>query len=155
MKSLYFQVKIVASAILLSTILLSCSNPVDSDDHDDHHEEPVGFVLKLNGSTVIQQLANSSIEGSISLSNGEETDLIQLYFLSDDGDEFRPTEDEYSIQAVFDPTGIVAFEQHDEDGKYAFHLHAEQVGSTNLQIKLMHGSHSDFSTQMIAITVTE
>lgn len=155
MKSFSTQRSIALLAVLIPTFLFSCSNPVDSDDHDDHHEEPVGFVLKLNGSNIVEQQANSNIEGAISLSSGEETDLIQLYFISEDGDEFRPTEDEYSIQAVFDPTGIVEFEQHDEDGKYAFHLHAEQAGSTNLQIKLMHGTHSDFSTQMIPISVSE
>lgn len=147
-----------SSMALLATLVLllniSCSNPVDSHD-DDHHEEPAGFVLKLNGINVISQQPNGTLSGSFTMKVAEETDLIRLFFISEDGDEFTPEEEEYSLEAEFSTDEIVHFEQHDEDGKWAFHLHAEAVGSTNLTLKLMHGGHSDFSTQAIPILVSE
>lgn len=146
-----FMALLATFVVLLS---ISCSNPVDTHD-DDHHEEPAGFVLKLNGTNVISQQPNGTLSGSFSMKVAEETDLIRLFFVSEDGDEFTPEDEEYSLQAEFSTNEIVHFEQHEEDGKWAFHLHAEAVGSTSLTLKLMHGGHSDFRTQAIPITVSE
>lgn len=144
---------IVFTVLIISILLTSCSNPTDSDDHE--HDIAEGFRLKLSGTTVIEQLPDEDPTGSFDLIAGEETALITVYFLNHDGDEFQPDEEEYSLDYTFDDEGIVEFEQHDEDGAWSFHLHAEAAGTTNMAIMMMHGGHSDFTSGKFQIQVSE
>lgn len=143
----------VFTVLIMSILLTSCSNPTDSDEHE--HDIAEGFRLKLSGTTVIEQLPDQDPTGSFNLITGEETDLITVYFLDHEGDEFQPDEEEYTLNYTFDDEGIAEFEQHDEDGAWSFHLHAEAVGSTNMAIIMMHGGHSDFTSAKFQIQVSE
>lgn len=142
---------LLAVLVLSIFTITACSNSVSPEDHG---EEAEGFRLKLNGQTIVEQLPDEHLTGSISLEVGEETALISLYFISHDGDEFQPEGEEYSLQATFDSDGIVEFEQHDEDGKWRFHLHGEAEGTTFLRLQLYHGSHSDYDATGVPVTVT-
>lgn len=143
-------VKTVFTFILLATISIACTNSTSSDDD---HGDAEGFRLKLNGQTVVEQLPDQNIDGEFDLTEGEETDLITIFFLDHDGVEFQPEEDSFTLGHEFDDEGIVEFEQHAEDGKWSFHLHAEAEGVTNLRLMLMHSGHSDFTSQDIHIHV--
>lgn len=148
--------KTVLTIFVFSIIAISCSNSTSSDDHDhDEHQSPAGFRLMMNGQAMVEQLPGQNVTGEFELTHGEETDLITIFFLADDGDEFQPEEDEYSLGYEFEDEGIAEFEQHEEDGKWSFHLHAESEGITDLSLKLMHGDHSDFTTQGIHVHVEE
>lgn len=140
------------SILGLFIIVAACSNSTSPDDHDEH-SEPEGFRLTMNGQTLIEQLPGGTITGEIELEPGQETDLITIQFLAEDGDEFQPEEAEYSLGFEFEDTGIAEFEQHDEDGRWSFHIHAEAAGVTDLRLKLMHNDHSDFTTQDIHVHV--
>ena len=105
----------------------------------------------MNGG-LVTQLPGGTISGEIELEPGEETDLISIYFFDDDGDRFQPDEPEFSLGFEFEEEGIAEFEQHEEDGKWSFHIHAEAEGITDLKLKLMHGGHSDFTTQISMFT---
>jgi hypothetical protein len=148
---LYSISKKILFALLVAGTVTACSNSV-SDDHDDH-SEPEGFRLKMNGQTIVEQLPEGQVTGEIEIAPGEETDLISIVFIAHDGDEFTPEEDEYSLGFEFETDGIAEFEQHDEDGKWSFHIHGESEGVTDLRLMLMHNSHSDFSTQDIHVHV--
>ncbi|MEX0845262.1 MAG: hypothetical protein WD022_08260 [Balneolaceae bacterium] len=146
--------KTLFASIFLIAFAAACSNSA-SDDHEEH-SDPEGFVLKMNGQNIVTQTPGGTLTGEFELEPGQETDLITLYFLDADGDEFRPTEDEYTLGYEFEDTGIAEFEQHAEDGKWSFHLHAEEVeDSTNLRLMLMHNGHSDFTTQDIPVHVVK
>ncbi len=152
MKKSFIQAAKTALYLLLVTgMFAACSNSTGSDDDD--HQDPEGFRLKLNGQTVVEQLPNGTLTGEFEMTPGEETALITIFFLDDDGDEFQPDEPEFSLGAVFDPTGIAEFEQHAADGTWGFHIHAESEGITNLTLQLMHNGHSDFDTQEIHVHV--
>jgi hypothetical protein len=138
---------------MMAVTFTACSNSVTGDDDD--HSEPEGFVLKMNGQNIVEQLPNGTVTGEFELAPGQETDLITIFFLDDDGDEFQPEESEYSLGYEFDDSGIAEFEQHDEDGKWSFHIHAESEGITELKLMLMHNDHSDFSTQKIHVHVEQ
>ncbi len=140
------------SILGLAIVASACSNSTSADDHDEH-SEPEGFVLTLNGADVVTQLPGGTITGEFELAPGEETDLITIYFLDEDGDRFQPDEPEYSLGFVFEDSGIAEFEQHSEDGKWSFHIHAEAAGITDLRLKLMHNDHSDFTSQDIHVHV--
>lgn len=138
-------------AILVTGLFAACSNSTSSDH--DHHAEAEGFILTMSGQVVVQQLPGQTLTGEFELEPGEETPLITIAFLDDDGDQFVPEGDEYSLKATFDDEGIVEFEQHAGDGKWSFHLHAEAVGHTDMTLQLFHNDHSDFNTQKIHVHV--
>ncbi len=142
--------KTVVFALLTTGLFISCSNSVSSEDE---HQDPEGFRLKMNGQTIVEQLPDGDVTGEFELEPGEETPLITIYFLDHDGEEFQPDEPEYSLRATFDEEGIAEFEQHEEDGKWSFHLHAEAEGITDMTLQLYHNNHSDFNTQGIHVHV--
>ena len=144
--------KTVFTLFIVAGILTACSNSTSSEDHD--HSEPEGFRLKMNGQTIVEQLPEQDVTGAFELTPNQETDLITIFFIDHDGDEFQPEEDEYSLGYEFDDAGVAEFEQHMEDGKWSFHLHAaDSEGITDLTLMLMHNDHSDFSTQKIHVHV--
>lgn len=145
--SLYPVFIITAFAIIFS----ACSNSTSSDDHE--HAEAEGFQLVMNGQTVVEQLPDQDLTGSFELTPGEETSLITIHFLDHDGDRFQPEDDDYSLGFEFEEEGIAEFEQHTEDGKWSFHIHAEADGMTDLTLMLMHGGHADFQSQPIHVHV--
>ena len=153
-KPFIYAAKAALYTILIATTFVACSNSTSSgDDHE--HEDAEGIRLKMNGQTVVEQLPGESLTGEFELDEGDETALITVYFLDDDGDEFQPEDEEYSLNVVFEDEGIVEFEQHDEDGKWSFHLHAESEGITGMTIQLFHNTHSDFDSQEIHVHVHE
>lgn len=142
---------VTLTAVLFT--LTACSNPAssDGDDHD-HHEEPVGAVLTMNGQE-IARYDSEGVTGGIEVSEGEETTLITIWFLADDGDLFQPDDPEFSLNWKDIDTAVADVEQHDEDGKWSFHIHGEAQGNTSVVFQLFHDGHSDFDTQPIPVTV--
>lgn len=149
--SILHTIKTLSIFSICTLIFISCDNSTSSVE--DEHSEPAGFVLKLNGANVITQLPGETITGEFELEPEEETALITIFFIAEDGDEFQPVEPEYSLNALFDTEGIAEFEQHEEDDKWSFHIHAKAEGITNMTLQLMHNGHSDFSTQDIHVHV--
>ena len=132
-------------------MLSACKNSTSSSEEE--HADAEGFVLTMNGADIVTQLPGGTLSGEIELEPEEETDLITIYFLDDDGDRFQPEETEFTLGFEFEDDGIAEFEQHEEDGKWSFHIHAETTGITDMRLKLMHGDHSDFETQGIHVHV--
>lgn len=128
----------------------ACNNPASSEE--EHHEDPVGAVLKMNGQE-IARYDESGVTGQIEVNAGEETALISIFFLADDGDEFQPDEPEFSLNWTDIDTSIADVEQHEEDGKWSFHIHGEASGNTSVVFQLFHDGHSDFDTQPIPVVV--
>jgi hypothetical protein len=144
-------IKYAFTLLLLVSVTAACSNSTSNEEEE--HSEPEGFVLKMNGANIVTQAPGGTISGEFELAPGQETDLITLFFLDADGDEFQPQEDEYSLGHEFEDAGIAEFEQHTEDGKWSFHIHSEAEGITDLRLMLMHSGHSDFTTQDIHVHV--
>ncbi len=136
--------------LLVSGLFIACDNSTSSEED---HEDASGFRLIMNGQTVVEQLPGGTLTGEFELTPGEETALITIYFLDEDGDQFQPDEPEFSLGATFSADGIAEFEQHEEDGTWSFHIHAEAEGITNMTLQLMHNGHSDFNTQAIHVHV--
>lgn len=143
--------KLLVLSLFLVSFGMACSNSTSGEEEE--HSDPEGFVLKMNGQIMVQQLPGQDITGEFELSPGQETDLITIFFLDAGGDEFQPEEDHYSLGYEFETTGIAEFEQHMEDGRWSFHLHAESAGITDMKLMLMHDDHSDFTTQDIHVHV--
>lgn len=143
--------KAVLTLFIFAGILTACSNSTSSEDHD--HGDAEGFRLKMNGQTIVEQLPEQDLTGEFELEPGQETDLITIYFIDHDGTEFTPDDPDLTLGYEFEEAGIAEFEQHAEDGKWSFHLHAEAEGITDLRLMLMHNGHSDFTSQDIHVHV--
>ena len=134
---------------LFTLTLIGCSNPAGNEEA---HQEPFGAVLMMNGQEIARYNQNG-VTGQIDVNAGQETTLITIYFLAEDGDRFQPEEPEFSLGWRDIDTSIANVEQHTEDGKWSFHIHGEAQGSTSIVFQLMHEGHSDFDTQAIPVSV--
>ena len=152
--------KILLLIIALATFLVftSCDNPTSSDDHDDH-ATPFGVALILNGVEIaVQEDGEVSYhEGDhIELAVGEETNLITIRWIAEDGDRFVPeTEEGYSLDWIVDDENVVEVEQHEEDGAWAFHLVGLSAGESDVQFELFHNDHSDFTSSAFEVHVEQ
>lgn len=137
---------------LFTFSILGCSNPASSEE--EHHDEAVGAILKMNGQEIVRS-DESGVTGQIEVNAGEETTLISIFFLADDGDEFQPDEPEFSLNWTGIDTSIAEVEQHTEDGKWSFHVVGKAQDSTSVVFQLFHDieDHSDFNTLPIPVVV--
>jgi len=143
--------RILLLIFTLATLLVftSCDNPTSSDDHDEH-ATPFGVALILNGVEIaVQENGEISYHDGdhIELEVGEETNLITIRWIAEDGDRFVPdTEEGYSLNWIVDNEDVVEVEQHEEDGAWAFHLVGLSAGESDIQFQLFHNDHSDFTS---------
>ncbi|HEX6981623.1 MAG TPA: hypothetical protein VF181_02575 [Balneolaceae bacterium] len=138
--------------LTLSTALMltGCGNPAGSDEEE--HPRPVGIVLQMNGAEIVRY-ENQEVTGQIEVNTGEETALITLYFLDENGDQFQYDEPEYSLRPHGIDESIAEIEQHAEDGKWSFHVRGITPGTTSVVFELFHGDHGDFETPEIPVIV--
>lgn len=152
----YFSTKtlLVAFTATLFTVT-ACNNPASSEE-EEHHEEPVGAVLTMNGQEIAHYEGETGeVTGGIEVDEGEETTLITIQFIAEDGDLFQPDDPEFTLRWKDIDTSIADVEQHDEDGKWSFHIHGETQGNTSVVFQIWHepADHSDFNTAPIPVTV--
>lgn len=148
--------------LLLSALFVfaSCSNPTSNDDDDeDDHSDPFGVELILNGVEIATQ-ENGVItynEGDhIELEVGEETNLITLRWIDEDGDRFVPDPDDgYSLQWIVEHEETLEIEQHEEDGVWSFHFVGLAEGETDVNFELWHNDHADFTSQAFEVHVEQ
>ncbi len=139
----------------LSLIVLVCNkNPVDHD-HDDNHAEAVGLVITQSGAEIVRY-ENGVVTGKITVKAGEETPLLSVQFINEhDGDLFTPDGDHHTLGWTMADELIAELEQHNEDGKWKFHIHGKTTGNTTIEIKIMHEDHADFVSLPIPVEVTQ
>lgn len=136
-------------------VIMGCSNPASSDDED--HLHPEGAVLQMNGEEILRIEDGEFVSNNTSLEvdSGDETPLITIFFLDHDGNPFQPEDDHYSLKWDQIDTSIAEIEQHEEDGKWSFHLVGQSQGESEVRFRMWHegGDHSDFDTPVIPVIV--
>ena len=137
--------------VALFLLFQACSSSTSVEEEE--HADAEGLTLTVNGVEIVR-VEEGAATGEITVEAGEETALITLRFLDHDGDEFQPTDEEFALDVAIGDESIAEFEQHDEDGKWAFHIHGEAAGSTEATFSLLHGDHADFESAPVTITVT-
>lgn len=150
-----FKVSWVLLALIFVTSCSKDSNPVADDDHSDHdHAEAVGCVISSSG-LELARYEEGTVTGQITVKVGEDTPLLSIRFIAEDGDLFQPEEDHYVLDWEFSEADIAELEQQDEDERWLFHIHGESEGATNVTFKINHDDHADFVAQPIPVVVTE
>lgn len=138
--------------LLIGFVGISCSNSASSKD--EVHEEAEGFVLKMNGEIIVEKLPHQSLKNSFPpLKAGEETELIQTFFLDQEGHEFLPDEPGVSLKLELSESGIINLKQTDEE-PWGFRVEAIAEGTAKLTLKLMHYDHPDFESPAITIQIS-
>lgn len=151
--------KLYALPIIVTLVILySCSNPASSDDEDEHND-PFGVALIMDGVEIATQ-ENGEVtyqEGDhLELEVGEETSLITVRWISEDGDRFEAHADEgYSLHWEIDNEDVLKVEQHEEDGPWSFHLAGIGAGETHVEFELRHNDHSHFFSSPFEVHVEE
>ncbi len=133
--------------VLAGVLLFSACNPTGNDEQG--HDEPFGLVLLQSGIEIAKQqngVISYASGSSISVPLGDETPLITLRFLDEDGDSFVPEDQQYSLLWAIDNENVLEVHTHDGDGKWAFHLEGASVGTTTIRFSLMHDGHTDFQS---------
>lgn len=149
MNTLYNKYIVLLLSLFTLIALTSCDNPTSSDDEEEHLD-PFGVALILNGIEVAA-LENGVVtyaDGDhLELEVGEETDLITVQWISEDGERFVPDEDEgYSLRWIIGDENVLEVEQHEEDGAWKFHLVGLSEGESDISFQLFHNGHSDYTS---------
>ncbi|PWN07215.1 hypothetical protein DDZ15_05295 [Rhodohalobacter mucosus] len=138
-------------------LFASCENSASVEEEE--HSDPFGVALILNGVEIAKQENGvvSYAEGDhLELKVGEETNLITVRWIAEDGDRFVPDEAEgYGLQWVIDNEAVTEVEQHEEDGAWSFHLVGTGTGETEIRFELFHNDHSDFTSLPFEVHVEE
>lgn len=149
--SLYSILKNVFVLLMIASVSISCSNSASTED--EVHQDAEGFVLKLNGDNIVEKYPNQDLVNNFpEIEQGDETALIEIFFIDDDGNEFVPDEPEVFLDFEISNTNIIDIEQH-EGEFWEFHVLGLQEGTANLTLELMHDDHPDFESPAIEITV--
>ncbi|MEX2601452.1 MAG: Ig-like domain-containing protein [Balneolaceae bacterium] len=144
---------------LLLFIATACDVTSSDDDHEDH-QDPWGIALFMDGAEIARQFSGTITytDGDhLELHVGEESNLIRVRFLDEDGDTFEPQDDDLFLAWDIDHEDHLEVEQHESDGKWAFHLVGLSEGEADVIFHLMHGhgesAHPDFSSQPFEVHI--
>lgn len=159
MKTLFKNYYLLVISLVSATLIFSaCSNPTSSDDEEEH-SSPFGVALILNGVEIAVQeggVITYSEGDHIELEVGEETNLITVRWIAEDGDRFVPdTEEGYALDWIVDNENIVEVEQHEEDSAWQFHFVGLGAGESDVQFELFHNDHSDFTSSAFEVHVEQ
>ncbi len=151
------QLRSIFALFFLTTFffIIGCSddnNPVKESDTDHDHAEAVGCIIS---SSVVElaRYEKGAVTGQLQVKAGEETPLLSIVFIAEDGDVFQPEENHYKLAWDFSASDIAEIEQHDEDGRWRFHLKGKNAGNTDITFKVLHGDHADFVAKPIPVQV--
>lgn len=145
--------------------LIGCSNDNDNPAGDDSgHAEAFGCVLIL-GADTLATADTSAVTGSISLSVNDTLGPLEVWFLNENGEIFRPEHDgaglpdveEHELDIRVANTTIAdARLGHEisEELEWAFYLDGLSEGATTLRVVILHEGHDDFTSAQFPLTVT-
>ena len=140
-----------AALVLAATATLAACGD-DSTGPDDHdHHEAVGLVILGEGpAPLVTVNAARQVTGGLTVGAGAGTHF-EVFFVDEDGDRFQlEDDDEHSLGWVVANESVAEIHAHGD------HLDLEGVaaGGTTVVFSIMHGSHSDYDSPAIPITVT-
>ncbi|MCC6476899.1 hypothetical protein IT157_07555 [bacterium] len=146
--------------------LNGCSDDEDNPAGDDsEHAEAFGCLLIMGGDTLVR-VDSSSVSGALSVTTGDTLGYIEVWFLDEDGDVFRPEhdhagpldEDEHELEIRISDQAIATTElghEISESLEWAFEIAGVSSGSTTLRVVILHEGHDDYTSALIPLTVAQ
>ncbi len=135
---------------LFSTLLFTACSDNPAGDNEDHHADPHGLELVHDGEVIFEYTLDDGVteHSHLHYHVGEEY-LFEVHFLDEEGDHIHAEDlgEEYSLGWDIENEDILEIHQHDEDGRWNFHLEGIAEGASKVQFLLMHGAdHDDLHT---------
>ncbi len=134
--------------LLLVIILIACSNPSSNSEN----REFTGTILKMSGQEVVRT-EDGQVTGVLSVNEGEESTLITIYFLDEQGQQFHPSAPDFKLDWQISDIDILGINQETSDGKWGFHLNGIAQGTTNVSFSVWHTSEEQYELQTPSIPV--
>lgn len=143
---------VIASISILIFIMSGCSsdNPVEPSEE---HFEAIGLFIIASGDTIVKY-QGGIVTGSIEVTEGEDTALLSVKFIEEDGDVGLPPSSDWSMTWEVADTAVADLHTHENEREnYQFHLEGKSAGNTNITIIVNHFDHKDFESREIPVTV--
>ncbi|MEX0770562.1 MAG: hypothetical protein WD035_07510 [Balneolaceae bacterium] len=150
--------------LLVTPLLFLGACDVTSSEEDDEYEEhsdPWGLALIQGENEIARQHQDRSIsykEGDhIELLAGEDSPLITVQFIDQDGDFIEPDhlDEDSALNWDIVDKEFLDIDQNPEDNKWSFHFVGLSEGETTVTFDLLHGGHSDFTSSPFTVHVHE
>lgn len=136
--------------LILFLTLVLLTTACKKHDHHDDHEDVAGFKL-IRNSTVIAEQNGTVVTGSVTLSLAGSNAPISVVFIDEDGHDITEMEEEVSLLVEVANASVATVQAG--PGEWQFNLNPQATGSTTLVVNLMHGTHKDFESRNVTVTV--
>lgn len=138
----------VLAVTLATAALAGCEDATGSDDD---HEEAFGMVITNQNNVALASVnAQRQVTGTLTVQAGADQHL-RVYFLDEDGARFEVDDDDgEELRWTVANTAVAEIAAH--DGHHD--LEGKAAGNTTVVFQIWHGSHSDYDSPAIPITVT-
>lgn len=150
----------IASGIL---VLMGCSDSPTAPEEE--HVEAAGFAIELDGTEILRYLDAEGGTPTLSMAVGTTYEAV-VVFLDPDGDplehEEHEGEEEDELRVTIGNGSVLSWtpEEHDheeEGGEEHLEFHGElealSVGSTTMQLCILHEDHCDYESPLVAVEV--
>jgi hypothetical protein len=141
-----FSSKLLSISLIAIVSLSACKLA-----NDDEHLDIGSFRIIANGEVIAQQ-NGTEVTGSISVARESTSGVMSLEFRDPDGNVLTITDDDLYLEIDTNNPGVV-LAQNSNQSRWAFTLTGVGPGSAAITVKLMHGSHADFESRSIPVTV--
>jgi hypothetical protein len=132
----------------------ACVEATEPDDHD--HEEPDGVIIR-QGATVLVEIDEQNVTGTLTVQQGQETAELTVTFVDHEGDELTPDPSEYYLEVTVVDESVLEWVQ-DVAGSFSGRVQGTTAGETTLSFSLVHGEvgmgHPDYVSPAVTGTVT-
>lgn len=117
----------------------------------EEHAEAEGLELVHDGEVIYEYFDGELTEHSHQHFHVGEEYFFEVHFLDEDGEHIHAEDfDEgYSLDWEIENEDILEIHQHEEDGRWNFHLEGIAEGGSNVQFLLDHSDHSHLETPEI------
>lgn len=147
MRTRWMRTGLRLAAAAAAVTLAACSDSTAPQ----HHAEAEGMVVVDHATDEVLVTVDAArrVTGALSVPAGEEI-VIGVFFVDADGDRFQPDGDEHTLAfSVADGT-VASLGTHEDH----MHLEGLRAGATTAEFSIRHGSHDDYRSPPVPVTVT-
>lgn len=137
-----FPAKLLSSFAVAVLLIAGCSS-----DHD--HADIAGFTVMAGNETVVSQ-SGTTITGQFNVQAGATTPEMTVTFRDADGHTVSLADPDYRVEVLSSNTDVLTANL---TGDTTFTLQGVSTGTANVNINVLHGSHYDFESRPISVSV--
>ena len=138
--------------IIVSIILLACSEQSSPTEPEHDHFKAYGLILESSGKRILTYF-NLKTNDTLFVPIGM-TDHYEVKFLNADSVVIPPpTDKDKKFGWVISDTSMLEVYRHGDE--WEFHLVGKKVGTTFIEFHVLHNQHSDFKTTKIPVVIRD